>query len=586
MKRVVCLIVLLCALVVTGNSQDRISRVGASVTVNADGSISVKTATGKTFNWFPQASLPGSCVDGQLFYKTNDGLYEGIGTICAWKKLADASSFVPTSRTVNTHPLSSDVIITKSDVNLGSADNTSDVNKPVSTAQQTALNLKAPLVSPTFTGTVNGISKSMIGLGNVDNTSDASKPVSTAQQTALDLKANLASPTFTGTVNGISKSMVGLGNVDNTADASKPVSTAQQTALDPKANLASPTFTGTVNGISKSMVGLGNVDNTADASKPVSTAQQTALDLKANLASPTFTGTVNGISKSMVGLGNVDNTADASKPVSTAQQTALDLKANLASPTFTGTVNGISKSMVGLGNVDNTADASKPVSTAQQTALDLKANLASPTFTGTVNGISKSMVGLGNVDNTADASKPVSTAQQTALDLKANLASPTFTGTVIIPTGASITKPNIIGTTTNDTASVGSIGETIQCTTRRNASVSLTTTVVVNICAITLTAGNWDISVVASLIDNITTGVSWDVGINSTSATMPSVNTAFGDSAVENSVATLGSSDISTSIPSVRVFLSTTTAYYLVTSAAFSAGTASSYGRMSARRLY
>lgn len=38
-----------------------------------------------------------------------------------------------------------------------------------------------------------------IGLGNVDNTSDANKPVSTAQQTALNLKANTASPTFTGT---------------------------------------------------------------------------------------------------------------------------------------------------------------------------------------------------------------------------------------------------------------------------------------------------------------------------------------------------------------------------------------------------
>jgi hypothetical protein len=39
----------------------------------------------------------------------------------------------------------------------------------------------------------------MVGLGNVDNTSDANKPVSTAAQTALDLKANLASPTLTGT---------------------------------------------------------------------------------------------------------------------------------------------------------------------------------------------------------------------------------------------------------------------------------------------------------------------------------------------------------------------------------------------------
>ena len=38
----------------------------------------------------------------------------------------------------------------------------------------------------------------MVSLGNVTNTSDANKPVSTAQQTALDLKADLASPTFTG----------------------------------------------------------------------------------------------------------------------------------------------------------------------------------------------------------------------------------------------------------------------------------------------------------------------------------------------------------------------------------------------------
>jgi hypothetical protein len=270
----------------------------------------------------------------------------------------------------------------------------------------------------------------MVGLGSVNNTSDAAKPVSTAQQTALDLKANLASPTFTGTVTGITKTMVGLGSVDNTSDAAKPVSTAQQTALDLKADLASPTFTGTVSGITKTMVGLGSVDNTSDSAKPVSTAQQTALDLKANLASPTFTGTVTGITATMVGLGSVNNTSDAAKPVSTAQQTALDLKANLASPAFTGTVTGISKAMVGLGSVDNTADAAKPVSTAQQTALDLKANLASPAFTGTVTGITAAMVGLGSVNNTADAVKPVSTAQQAALDLKANLASPTFTGVV------------------------------------------------------------------------------------------------------------------------------------------------------------
>lgn len=99
--------------------------------------------------------------------------------------------------------------------------------------------------SPTFTGTVSGISKSMVGLASVDNTADTAKPVSTAQQTALDLKAPLASPTFTGTVSGVTKAMVGLGNVDNTADTAKPVSTLQQAALDALALVAANTQTGT-----------------------------------------------------------------------------------------------------------------------------------------------------------------------------------------------------------------------------------------------------------------------------------------------------------------------------------------------------
>ena len=97
---------------------------------------------------------------------------------------------------------------------------------------------KAPVNNPTFTGTVGGITKAMVvGLGNVDNTSDVDKPVSSATQAALNAKAPLASPTFTGTVSGITKAMVvGLGNVDNTSDLSKPVSTATQTALNAKVN--------------------------------------------------------------------------------------------------------------------------------------------------------------------------------------------------------------------------------------------------------------------------------------------------------------------------------------------------------------
>jgi hypothetical protein len=56
---------------------------------------------------------------------------------------------------------------------------------------QNALNLKAPINSPTFTGTVSGITKTMVGLGAVDNTSDLDKPISTATQTALNNKQPL-----------------------------------------------------------------------------------------------------------------------------------------------------------------------------------------------------------------------------------------------------------------------------------------------------------------------------------------------------------------------------------------------------------
>jgi len=81
----------------------------------------------------------------------------------------------------------------------------------------TALGTKAPIASPTFTGTVTIPSGA-----------------------SISGYATIANPTFTGTVGGITKSMVGLENVDNTTDANKPVSTATQTALDLKLNLSDP----------------------------------------------------------------------------------------------------------------------------------------------------------------------------------------------------------------------------------------------------------------------------------------------------------------------------------------------------------
>jgi hypothetical protein len=70
----------------------------------------------------------------------------------------------------------------------------------VTSSIQTQLNAKAPTADPTFTGTVSGVTKSHVGLGNVDNTSDADKPISNAVQTALDAKLALAGGTMTGKI--------------------------------------------------------------------------------------------------------------------------------------------------------------------------------------------------------------------------------------------------------------------------------------------------------------------------------------------------------------------------------------------------
>jgi len=375
-----------------------------STDVSVDGASDSKYPSVKAVKSYVDAS---TIPDATNLLKGKIQLAGDLGGSAALPTVPGLALKVDKTITVNGQALSANVTLAKSDVGLGNVDNTTDLAKPISTATQTALDLKAPLASPAFTGTVTGITSSMVGLGNVDNTSDASKPVSTATATALAGKEDLTNKSTDVSADGASdskypsvKAVKSYVDASTIPDATNLLKGKIQLAGDLGGSAALPTVPGlalkvdktiTVNGqalsanvtLAKSDVGLGSVDNTTDLAKPISTATQTALDLKAPLASPAFTGTVTGITSTMVGLGNVDNTTDLAKPISTATQTALDLKAPLASPAFTGTVTGITSSMVGLGNVDNTSDASKPVSSATQTALNAKQATVSLTTTGT-----------------------------------------------------------------------------------------------------------------------------------------------------------------------------------------------------------
>lgn len=97
------------------------------------------------------------------------------------------------------------------------------------------------------TSNPHSVTKAQVGLGNVDNTSDSNKPVSTAQQEAINnAKTEVTNTVGNYTINGkkintnpsLVKADVGLGNVDNTSDTNKPISTATQNALNEKANIS------------------------------------------------------------------------------------------------------------------------------------------------------------------------------------------------------------------------------------------------------------------------------------------------------------------------------------------------------------
>ena len=246
--------------------------------------------------------------------------------------------------------------VTAEQVGLGNVNNTSDLDKPISNATQKELDKLDAKIDKINTdqGTdlsahlrdfsnPHKVTKDQVGLGNVDNTADINKPVSTATQKAID-DAKAANNTAldnhanrTDNPHKVTKDQVGLGNVDNTADINKPVSVAQQNALDTLSNslnTAINNHVGNTNNphqVTKEQVGLGKVDNTSDLEKPISVATQNAIsevvsNLDKHIADK---NNPHEVTKEQIGLGRVDNTSDLEKPISTATQVALDKKAEL-----------------------------------------------------------------------------------------------------------------------------------------------------------------------------------------------------------------------------------------------------------------
>jgi hypothetical protein len=399
--------------------------------------------------------------------------------------------------------------LNKAAVGLANADNTSDLNKPISTATQTALDGKqnnlgfTPYNATNPSGfTANSTDAQLrdrtthTGTQTASTISDIQSSI-TNNTAVLANTAKITNATHTGDVTGsaaltLATVNANVGTFNNVAVNGKGLVTSASNVtyatgsgsatgtntgdqdLSGKANIASPTFTGTVSGITKQMVGLSNADNTSDANKPISTSTQTALNTKISgsgttnqLAKFTGSGAVGPSSifdNGNVGIATTDPTrkftVDAGNGSSSSFFKGGLLRGDeILSSLLIGYQDNLVNNSAQYGYVYNTV--SPLLSYAHITVfgktegqqykflangnfginqpipiekIDVVGNgkfsgtvQASPatasTHLATLGQVTKTQVGLANVENTSDLNKPISTATQTALDGKNPLIS-------------------------------------------------------------------------------------------------------------------------------------------------------------------
>lgn len=141
-----------------------------------------------------------------------------------------------------------------------------------------------------------------------------------------------------------------------------------------------------------------------------------------------------------------------------------------------------------------------------------------------------------------------------------------------------------IGTTTNDNAPAGSLGEFISAEVLAGAPVALVNATPATITSIALTAGDWDVEASFGYIINAATVVTALQGsISLTAATMDSTPAALGQ--LRYPAGSVPGGNIIFTSTRKRLSLAAPATVYLVENAFFTTNTCSGWGHISARRV-
>lgn len=145
------------------------------------------------------------------------------------KDLASTLAAKASASTLSTHTsnTSNPHSVTKAQVGLGSCDNTSDADKPVSDATVTALSAKAPLANPTFTGTPAAPTATLgTSTTQVATTAFVAAAVADAEAGLLDFIGNLdcsANPNYPSASKGDAYYVTDAGKVGGASGVSVDV---------------------------------------------------------------------------------------------------------------------------------------------------------------------------------------------------------------------------------------------------------------------------------------------------------------------------------------------------------------------------